>query len=159
LVNDPRAIADRLIDIASGRTKVQTIGVDRRKLRRVEYHDYVALLLISPTGDRGRPFVLRARNISLYGISVVSRNMLFPGSYGAMQLLRSDGELALVGVRVKASRYIGNMQHHTGMAFVPLPDGVSAEEFLDRQGRLVLMDPMLRENLDERKVKRRRDRP
>jgi hypothetical protein len=147
-----RQLTDQLIDIASGVRKIDQALMDRRNIRRVPYRDYVALLLISPTGDRGRPIVLRARNISIYGISVVSRHMIYPGSVGAMQLLRTDGRLALVGVRVKVSRYIGNMEHHTGMAFMPLPHGVTAEEFLDRNGRLVLMDPQLRDNLDHQKT-------
>ena len=145
-------LSDQFIDIAAGVRKLDHALTDRRNIRRVPYRDYVALLLISPTGDRGRPIVLRARNISVYGISVVSRHMIYPGSVGAMQLLRSDGQLALVGVRVKVSRYIGNMEHHTGMAFMPLPHGVTAEEFLDRNGRLVLMDPQLRDNLGDEKI-------
>ena len=143
-----RQLADQIIDIAVGERTPER-PEDRRIARRVAYRDYVALLLISPTGDRGRPIVLRARNISLYGISVISRHMIYPGSVGAMQLLRSDGRLALVGVRVKISRYIGNMEHHTGMSFIPLPHGVTTDEFLDRHGRLILMDTLLRQNLDD----------
>jgi hypothetical protein len=150
VANIQSVVTDQLIESAAHVKGGEPSILERRRvIRRVAYHDYVALLLISPTGDRGRPVVLRARNISLYGISVVSRHMIYPGSVGAMQLLRSDGRLALVGVRVKASRYIGNMEHHTGMAFVPLPHGVSADEFIDRHGRLMLMDATLRENLDD----------
>lgn len=147
-----RQLTDQLIDIASGVKKIDQAMMDRRNIRRVPYRDFVALLLISPTGDRGRPIVLRARNISIYGISVVSRHMIYPGSVGAMQMLRTDGRLALMGVRVKVSRYIGNMEHHTGMAFMTLPHGVTSEEFLDRNGRLVLMDPQLRENLEDERA-------
>ena len=60
---------------------------------------------------------------------------------------------------VIGSRYLGNMQHLTGMLFTALPPGVTVDEFLDRHGRLILMDPMLRENLDEdvkRSTRRRR---
>jgi hypothetical protein len=142
-------LADQIIDIAVGERAPEPTA-DRRIAKRVPYRDYVALLLISPTGDRGRPIVLRARNISVYGISVISRHMIYPGSVGAMQLLRTDGRLALVGIRVKISRYIGNMEHHTGMSFMPLPHGVTTEEFLDRHGRIVLMDPLLRDNLDDK---------
>src|SRR5262249_21708696 len=122
---------------------------DRRSRRRYRYDAYVALLLVAPTGDRGRPQVLRARDISFTGISVRSRHMIYPGSAGALQLLRSDGTVALVGVTVTGSRYLGNMEHLTGMVFTGLPSGVSVDEFLDRHGRLILMDPLLRENLRE----------
>lgn len=141
---------DHLIDIAAGVKPAEPIKKrDRRSRRRVPYDAYVALLLVAPTGDRGRPILLRAKDISYTGINLISRHMIYPGSCGAMQLLRSDGRVALVGVMVVGSRYIGNMQHQTGLAFVPLPPGVSAEEFLDKHGRLVLMDPRLRENLDD----------
>jgi hypothetical protein len=143
-----RPFTDQLIDLAAGVNTAETALLkDRRSRRRFAYDDYVALLLISPIGDRGRPIVLQAKDISYTGISVISRNMIYPGSTGAMQLVRSDGQVALVGVAVKASIYVGDMQHHTGMAFIPLPPGVSANEFLDRHGRLVLMNPMLRQNL------------
>lgn len=140
-------LTDHLIDLAEGQ-QAQVQLIDRRAVRRVPYRAYVALLLVSPMGDRGKPVVCRARNISLHGISVTSRYMIYPGSVGAMQLLRSDGRVALVGVKVKASRYMGSMEHHTGMSFIPLPSGVAAEEFLDANGRMMLLDPMLRENLE-----------
>lgn len=144
-----RSLTDRLIDIAAGIEPLETALKDRRAKQRTPYDAYVAFLLVAPTGDRGRPLVLRAKDISFTGISVIGRHMIYPGSEGAMQLVRSDGRMALVGVSVRASRYIGHMQHHTGMAFVPLPPGVTAHEFLDRDGRMILMDPRLRENIDE----------
>jgi hypothetical protein len=147
-VETQQAFSDQLIDLAAG-LRAGEPPVERRGGRRVPYQAYVALLLISPTGDRCRPVVLRARNISHHGISVVSRNMIYPGSTGAMQLVRSDGRVALVGVKVKASKYMGGMEHHSAMSFIPLPQGVATDEFLDKHGRMMLLDPLLRENLDE----------
>lgn len=147
MVRAQRPSIDQIIDLAEG-VNAGAVIKDRRAKRRVPYSGYVALLLVSPIGDRGRPMVLRARDISSGGISVVSRYMIYPGSRGALQLVRSDGYVALVGVQVTASRYLGNMQHHTGMEFVPLPPGITPQEFLDKQGRLVLMNPLLRENIE-----------
>ena len=154
-----RPVTDALIDVAEEFGIKPRSGSERRTRRRYRYDDYVALLLVAPTGDRGRPQVLRAKDISFNGISVRSKNMIYPGSAGALQLLRSDGTVALVGVTVIGSRYLGNMQHLTGMLFTGLPPGVTVDEFLDRHGRLILMDPMLRQNLDEdvkRSTRRRR---
>lgn len=148
LVTSDRPETDQIIDEAQGVTAETAPHAERRAAPRLSYDAYVALLLISPLGDRGQPMVLRTKDISFSGISVISRNMIYPGSTGAMQMVRSDGYTALVGVSVATSRYLGNMLHMTGMEFVPLPVGVTAEEFMDKHGRLMLMDPLLRENID-----------
>jgi hypothetical protein len=140
--------ADRLINIAAGLESPENAGPERRAHRRVPYDAAVTLLLCAPTGERGRPMVLKARDISLGGISVVGRQMIYPGSQGVAQLVRSDGRIALVGVVVTASRYIGNMRHLTGLSFIPLPQGFSEKEFLDKDGRLLLIDKRLRSNID-----------
>lgn len=140
--------SDQIIDIAAGLKPMPAVMSDRRSRRRVPYTAHVALLLIAPTGERSRPMVVRARDISLDGISVAGRQMIYPGSQGAMQLVRSDGRMALVGVAVRNSRYVGEMRHHTGMSFVPLPPGISAREFVGRDGRMVLLDSRLQENIE-----------
>jgi hypothetical protein len=138
-------LADHFIDVASGLAATTSID-ERRARKRVQYEALVALVLISPTGGRGQPQVVRARDLSLTGIGVVSRHMLYPGSQGALQIVRSDGRSALVGVQVRHSRYIGNMEHYTGLKFIALPADISTSDFLDRHGRMVLLDPALRQN-------------
>lgn len=113
---------------------------------RVPYTGHVVLVLITAEGDRTQPIVADAREISVDEISIVSRQMLHPGAAGAMQMMRSDGRLALVGVEVRGSTYIGNMQHITACRFVPLPATMPVDEFLDEDGRLKLLDPCLMEN-------------
>jgi len=135
-------IADDLIDFAE---PALALG-ERRNTRRVRYQAWVALLLVSPEGDRGRPMIFRARDISLRGIRVIGRHMIYPGSQGVLQLMRSDGRLALMGVTVQSSRYAGNMEHQTGLRFGPLPRGWTAREFVDRRGQMNLLHPRLREN-------------
>jgi hypothetical protein len=139
-------LADQFIDIAAGFAEPTAID-ERRARKRVDYDALVALVLIGPTGGRGQPQVVRAKDLSLTGIGVVSRHMMYPGSQGALQIVRSDGRAALVGVQVRHSRYIGNMEHYTGLKFVPLPTDISPMDFLDRHGRMALLDPALRQNL------------
>jgi hypothetical protein len=138
-------LADQFIDVASGLSAAAAID-DRRARRRLQYEALVALVLISPTGERGQPLVVRARDLSLTGMGVVSRHMMYPGSQGALQIVRSNGTSALVGVQVRHSRYIGNMEHYTGLKFIALPSDISTSDFLDRHGRMVLLDPALRQN-------------
>jgi hypothetical protein len=140
-----KTAADRMIDAAANPGESNT--VERRGRKRVPYYGTVALVLVAPTGARSAPMVLQARDISHSGIGVVSRQMIYPGSRGAMQLVRSDGSIALVGVIVTSCRYVGSMRHHTGLMFAPLPPGIGPHEFLDRSGRMRLLDANLKANI------------
>ena len=143
---DATLSSDRLIDIASGAESIGVQEKERRGRQRVPYEALAALILIDDNGRRSSPLVLPTRDISLTGVSVISRGGIREDSRGAMQLVRSDGRRALVGVIVRYCRYVGDMQHHAGMEFAPLPAGLSADDFLDSQGRLCLLDPLLEEN-------------
>jgi len=140
---DPRTSeqADRLIDIASGGTSGPSGSDERRSRERVPYDATVALILLGPDGYRSEPMLLQAKDISAGGICVISRNMIHVGALGAMQLVRSDGRAALVGVQVRHCRYVGQMLHHTGMQFTDMPDGLSPKDFLDREGRMKILIP------------------
>ena len=141
-------ITDRVIDSLSGvesEAKKMLRG-DRRAKSRHPYCASVGLMLISPTGYRFAPIVLQARDLSIFGISVISQQMIHPGSDGAVQLVRSDGTIAIVGGVVRHCRYLGGMLHATGIEFGPLPYGLETSEFLDADGRLELFGPELSEN-------------
>ncbi len=135
---------DRLIDVADGTATAQTLASDRRSKKRHPYTAIVALVLIEPGSTSGRPMVLQARDLSLNGICVMSKTMMYPGSHGAMQLVRSSGQMAIVGVRVQHCRYVSDMQHEVGFKFIPLAEEIDARAFLDRRGRMVLLDPTIK---------------
>ena len=120
---------------------------DRRHDRRHPYRAMVALLLSG--GDRPAPLVLRSLDISAGGLLVAGSRALPVGAVGVMQLVRSDGRFALVGVEVMHSRYAGGMEHRCGVRFIPMPAGFRREDFLDADGRMVLLDPLLRQNCSE----------
>ena len=69
---------------------------------------------------------------------------------GAVQLVRSNGQRALVGFEIRHSRYAGSLRHETGLEFTALPEGFSAEDFVDENGRLITLDPLLDQNREER---------
>ncbi|UCD73950.1 MAG: PilZ domain-containing protein [Phycisphaerales bacterium] len=133
--------ADRLIDIAAGVKASKSAVEERRSRDRVPYDATVALILLGPDGYRSDPMLLRAKDISVGGISVISRNMIHVGAAGAIQLVKSDGRAALVGVEVRHCRYTGRMTHETGMRFTPIPEGLAPCDFLDRQGRMKILIP------------------
>lgn len=137
--SDNAAITDRLIDIASGHERSCSLADDRRLKKRFPYEAFVSMVIADAKGQVGKPMIVRARDISMSGICVTARQMMFPGAEGAMQLVRSNGELALVGIKVQHCRYAGEMRHHTGIKFRPLPPSISARHFLDNRGRMLLL--------------------
>lgn len=149
-----KPVIDQVIDRAASAAEggvdasvpVRPASPPAKKPRWHPYEATVAVLLVSPTRERGRKLLLKARTLSMQAINVTSRQMLYPGSEGALQLVRSDGRVALIGVRVEGSDYIGSMVHHSTLRFTPLPEELTAEEFLDRRGRLRLFDPRLSRN-------------
>ena len=141
-----RAITDRLIDAAEAMQVGDEVIDERRARTRHLFSGRVAMVTVTPKGERSKPLVLQAQDNSIGGMRVISRQMIHPGAYGALQLIRSDGKAAIVGVRICYCRYVSNMQHHTGLQFVPLPEELITEDFLDAEGRMLLLDPQLDEN-------------
>jgi len=140
-----RRYTDHLIDAATGAAPAPELADDRRSKKRHRYEALAALVLLSPRGERSPTMVVKTRDISVGGICVVTRQMIHPGSDGALQLVRSDGRAGLVGVKVRYCRYAGRMEHHSGLEFVSLPEGLSTEDFLDKTGQMPLLDPRLAE--------------
>jgi hypothetical protein len=139
--------ADRIIDQAAALEAGACCPVvEQRRQQRFDYKALVGLMLSRPGGSRSEPMVLRARDISSGGVSLLSSHPIAAGSEGVMQLVRSDGQFALVGVVARHCRYAGHMEHRTGFQFAPLPEGFRREDFLDEEGRLVLFDGLLRGN-------------
>lgn len=141
----PSRQTDQIIDAASSGEATES---DRRLNDRKPYEALVAVVLVQPEGGSSDPIVLRAIDISVGGMGVVSRQMLHPGTRGAVQLVRSNGQRALVGFETRHSRYTGSLRHETGLEFTALPEGLSAEDFMDEKGRLVTLDPLLDQNLE-----------
>lgn len=147
-MSDALLSIDRLVGIACGEVFVANLDREKRDRRRVPYEALAAMILVDDRGRKGRPLLLRTRDISLTGVSVVSRDGIGADARGAIQLARSDGRQALVGVIARYCRYLGDMRHLAGLKFAPLPAGLSAEDFLDSAGRMCLLDPLLYENED-----------
>ena len=140
---------DRLIDLAEKTKTVATPTEERRTTKRLDYDALVALILLTPEGEKTAPILLRAKDISRGGIRVVGRQQVESGQSGAVQLVRSNGQVALIGIRVQhCERLDGSTGYELGLQFAPLPAGLSPDDFLDDQ-RLKLLDPLLRGNIEE----------
>ena len=141
------SITDRLIDCVSGKESACATVKDRRNTERHPYTLLVGLVLLDENRELLPPLLLRARDISVEGIGLSSRGPLDVGKQGVLQLVRSNGNLALAGVEVMHCRYVKDLEHIVGLCFIPMPTGFRTEEFLNDQGRLTLFDPLLRSNL------------
>ena len=141
------SITDHLIDSASGKVSPPTTVEDRRNKERHPYPLLVGLVLLDENRELTPPLLLRAKDISVGGIGLCCREPLEVGTQGVLQLVRSNGNLALAGVEVRHCRYVKDLEHIVGLSFIPMPPGFRTEDFLDDQGRLTLFDPLLQSNL------------
>jgi hypothetical protein len=116
---------------------------ENRNNDRLPYSGHVALILLDQSGTPIPPMLLQAADISRSGIGVTSRHMFHVGSVGAMQMLRSDGKSAIVGVKVRHCRYTGNMQHHSGFEFMAVPHQIKDSHFKAPTGAPSLIESML----------------
>ncbi|MHC5005147.1 MAG: PilZ domain-containing protein [Planctomycetota bacterium] len=138
---------DRIIDAAESlQAGDAMLPEEKRQQKRYEYSALVALLLRGPDGTRSRPIVVRGSDLSSGGLCVLSSIPLAVGGRGVMQIVRSNGQFALVGFQVRHCRPLGNADYCAGLQFCSLPEGFTREEFLDAQGNLLLLDPLLRHN-------------
>lgn len=136
--------ADRMIDIAAGVADVAVATQERRSEKRYPYTQLVGAAQIGERGDIREPQGLQAKNISVGGICLTGRAVFSAGTRVVMQLVRSNGSSAIVGGRVQHCRYIGDMQHETGILFTPLPPNVNPGEFIDTAGQMRVLHPKLR---------------
>ena len=138
---------DQIIDAAEAlRPGDASLPIETRRQKRYEYNALVAIVLRGPDGARSRPVVVRGSDLSMGGLSVLSSIPLSVGVRGVMQIVRSTGQFALVGFQVRHCRALGNADYCAGLEFASLPDGFTREEFLDSDGSLMLLDPLLRHN-------------
>ncbi len=142
---DTAAQVDQIIDaaarIAPGFCPVE----DRRHSRRLPYNAPVAIQFIESDGTRRPAFSGRGRDLSTSGIKIDCKQNVAPGTRGVIQLARSNGQIALIGITVMHCRADAASSAHTlGLRFAPLPEGVAVADYCDKHGRLMLLDPALR---------------
>lgn len=140
--------ADLMIDIAAGVAAPEDVQRERRSDKR---HCYTALVGVAPVDETGTMHdasVAQGRNISVGGICVGGRTVYAPGTQLVLQLVRSDGSTAIVGGRVQHCRYIGEMQHETGIEFTPLSRRFDHNKLIAADGQLRLLHPKLGAQVD-----------
>ncbi len=112
---------------------------NRRNHNRHPYNKLAPVVWLGPHTRSDRVAQIRVSDISVGGVRVVDRQMLYPGSVGVLQLTRTNGDLALVGLRVVHTSYIGHMRYTSGCVFMPIPD--EHLPFFVVEGRIIKLEP------------------
>jgi len=121
---------------------------ERRASKRVPYDARVVLIPVDPDGEKLSPIVVRALDVSRNGLRLEVGTRLVEGMTGAIQLLRPNGQLALIGCVVRNYRATDAGEHEVGLEFTAMPPELPVDDFVDEAGQLRLLHPELRANLD-----------
>ena len=140
-MSDTNARIDQMIDLARGAIKPGPEQHENRDTRRHPFSGRVALVQRLPDGGKSVPLVVMTRDFSAGGLRIASRYMLHVGHRGAILLMRSTGEPVLIGVRVAHCRYVGDMNHESGLEFLPEVGGLTLDDFRDKAGQLPELTP------------------
>lgn len=115
-------VTDELISDAASMVATIELEAERRTAERHDYPHKVVVLLRSVDSSQPRPIPVQGVDISSGGLCVESKTIFRPGAVGVVQLKRSDGTHALVGVQVCRCTYTGDMMHQSGLRFIPAPE-------------------------------------
>ena len=56
-----------------------------------------------------------------------------------LMLERANAEAVLLGVKIAHCAYAGNMEHESGLSFIPVPSSFSLEDFRDDEGKMPVL--------------------
>jgi hypothetical protein len=132
---DPLDI-DHLIDIACGSATPREEEHEQRGLRRIEHDASVAFVQRTPSGGKSISTIVTCRELSVGGMSIISRYMLHVGYDGAILVHRPNGEPVVIGIKVAHCTYLGEMAHESGLEFTGVPEDFTLEDFRDEHGNM-----------------------
>jgi hypothetical protein len=144
-MSDRASQVDQIIDAAASIAPGACPIDDRRQNRRLPYNAPVAMQFLARDGAKQPPITGRGRDLSASGIKIDCDSSVPAKSTGVIQLVRSNGQIALIGVKVMYCRPDDASRSHTlGLQFAPLPESIAIADYCDQQGKLKLLDPSLR---------------
>ena len=115
---------------------------DRREHHRHAYTVDAPVVWLSHTNGKASDVTrVETDDISVGGIRIIGRRMLYPGTFGVLKLRRPDESMALVGVEVMHTDYIGDMRYASGCRFMPVPKSLIIKHFIDDTGRMTELAP------------------
>ncbi|MEM7228291.1 MAG: PilZ domain-containing protein [Planctomycetota bacterium] len=137
---------DAMIEAAIEDAESNAPSSERRVSPRLSYAAIVVMVPLAPDGSQLSPIVVQALDVSVRGLRLDAGTRFEEGMTGAVQLLRPNGQLALMGFVVRNYRPGDGGEHHIGIEFTALPDAMKKEDFIDENGRLKVLHPALLEN-------------
>ena len=127
---------DRILDVARGAIEGEPMDVENRRTVRTPYGEAIGFVQWTPDGGKSIATVVRGKDISSSGLSILSRYMLHVGHEGAILILRSNAEEIMLGVKVVHCSYVGDMNHESGLTFIKLSEQFSLDDFRDQHGKM-----------------------
>lgn len=133
---------DSAEQIAAGKKPAMS-PADRRAFKRHRYVGELAVVWLTNTNSaKGADITtVESEDLSVGGLRIRSKRMLYPGSFGVIQIERDDGSVALVGLEVIHTDYLGDMQYGSGCRFMPVPKSIIMRTFITQHGRLAPLKP------------------
>lgn len=132
---------DRILDIARGAAPAGPNERENREACRLPYTATVAMIMITPSGEKTAPTLIACEDISTGGIRVRSTTELPVGSRGGVLILKSDGEAVVLGARVVHVHDHRSDGFECGIEFETQPSVVTMLDFQDPAGNMPEIGP------------------
>ncbi len=141
-MSEPETIQiDRIIDVARGAAPTGPSQRENREATRIPYTSDVAMVVVTPSGAKVSPRILNCENISTGGLCVMSHTELPVGSRGGVLILKSDGDMVVLGVKVVYANSRGPGRFECGLEFERVTSVVTMDDFRDHIGTFPQIGP------------------
>ncbi len=141
-MSEPECVQiDRIIDVARGAAPFGPSQRENREATRIPYTSDVAMVVVSPSGAKLSPHLLNCENISTGGLCVMSPSELPVGSRGGVLIMKSDGEVVVLGAKVVYANSGGAGRFECGLEFERETSLVTMDDFRDPVGNLPQIGP------------------
>ncbi len=132
---------DRIIDVARGVAPCGPSQRENREATRIPYTSDVAMVVVTPSGAKASPSILNCENISTGGLCVMSHSELPVGSRGGVLIMKSDGDIVVLGAKVVYTNARGPAGFECGLEFERTISLVTLDDFRDQIGKLPRIGP------------------
>ena len=132
---------DRIIDVARGVAPCGPSQRENREATRIPYTSDVAMVVVTPSGAKASPSILNCENISTGGLCVMSHTEIPAGSRGGVLIMKSDGDMVVLGAKVIYSNSRGAGRFECGLEFERSTSLVTMDDFRDQIGTLPQIGP------------------
>lgn len=110
---------------------------EQRKSPRQHCEVSVALSVLKSDGEFTDPMLVKAVDISVDGIAILTTQMVRSGTAGALHLRIPGRRTAIIGVEAVNCAYIGDMKHRIGLRFTALHESFAGSPSMMNGSRIL----------------------